>query len=447
MVVTEETVAGDTDAAAASDSRRICKTGGIDTTGFGFGGSGRQQWVFLGQCVTLTHQTISSVIPLLHRLDQTQSFKVKASSWRVETSGTSPLRGVREHDLFMSRLLVDDTVLSHTVRQLSVARVGSPVLLRCEMSSAGPVRGHLATRWTSAALGFSAPDSRWVSGAGGVLLGTALTQADLQAEYSCVVADVPSAAYKLATDDSGQCSSTHSSASRGSCGPPVLTGHVTAQAMTWQRQDANGEWNSITAADGTIGPGRCADGGAPQPRRYACAVSSDLSPRLLMRLVVHEPLSVTVCLTHCCRAPAAANCSVRGGRGAGVTLSWQHEGRSLHGTHDEVRRGARARAPRRRLPVHRARAYGFRRWIFGAHIGCKASITLVIEDCIITLNCLPIAPNAPLSDRPPRLVSTFGEAVARAGQSVTLRCAAVGVPPPRITWTLEDRPLPAASDK
>lgn len=50
-------------------------------------------------------------------------------------------------------------------------------------------------------------------------------------------------------------------------------------------------------------------------------------------------------------------------------------------------------------------------------------------------------------DRPPRLVSSFSEAVARIGQSIALRCAASGVPSPRIFWTLDDRTLPAAPDK
>lgn len=43
-------------------------------------------------------------------------------------------------------------------------------------------------------------DSRWVSGSGGLLLGTDLTQADVQAEYSCLALDFPSPALKLTTD-------------------------------------------------------------------------------------------------------------------------------------------------------------------------------------------------------------------------------------------------------
>lgn len=44
-------------------------------------------------------------------------------------------------------------------------------------------------------------------------------------------------------------------------------------------------------------------------------------------------------------------------------------------------------------------------------------------------------------------MSTFSEAVARIGQSIALRCSATGVPPPRIAWTVDDRPLPAAPEK
>lgn len=44
------------------------------------------------------------------------------------------------------------------------------------------------------------PDSRWVSGAGGLLLGLDLTQADIQADYSCVALDIPSPPLKLTTD-------------------------------------------------------------------------------------------------------------------------------------------------------------------------------------------------------------------------------------------------------
>lgn len=50
-------------------------------------------------------------------------------------------------------------------------------------------------------------------------------------------------------------------------------------------------------------------------------------------------------------------------------------------------------------------------------------------------------------DRPPRLVTTFSEAITRVGQSIALRCAATGIPPPRIFWTLDDRPLPSAPEK
>lgn len=43
-------------------------------------------------------------------------------------------------------------------------------------------------------------DSRWVPGASGLLLGTDLTQADIQAEYSCVALDIASPTLKLTTD-------------------------------------------------------------------------------------------------------------------------------------------------------------------------------------------------------------------------------------------------------
>lgn len=43
-------------------------------------------------------------------------------------------------------------------------------------------------------------DSRWISGAGGLLLGSDLTQADIQAEYSCLALDFPSPPLKLTTD-------------------------------------------------------------------------------------------------------------------------------------------------------------------------------------------------------------------------------------------------------
>lgn len=43
-------------------------------------------------------------------------------------------------------------------------------------------------------------EPRWVSGASGLLLGLDLTQADIQAEYSCVALDTPSPPLKLTTD-------------------------------------------------------------------------------------------------------------------------------------------------------------------------------------------------------------------------------------------------------
>lgn len=52
-----------------------------------------------------------------------------------------------------------------------------------------------------------------------------------------------------------------------------------------------------------------------------------------------------------------------------------------------------------------------------------------------------------VSDRPPRLISTFSEAITRVGQTIAFRCAANGIPSPRIVWTLDDRPLPSAPEK
>lgn len=43
-------------------------------------------------------------------------------------------------------------------------------------------------------------DTRWISGASGLLLGTDLTQADIQAEYSCLALDIPSSSLRLTTD-------------------------------------------------------------------------------------------------------------------------------------------------------------------------------------------------------------------------------------------------------
>lgn len=47
---------------------------------------------------------------------------------------------------------------------------------------------------------FLLADSRWISGAGGLLLGSELTQADIKAEYSCLALDFPSSPLKLTTD-------------------------------------------------------------------------------------------------------------------------------------------------------------------------------------------------------------------------------------------------------
>ncbi|GBO99895.1 Down syndrome cell adhesion molecule homolog [Eumeta japonica] len=350
-------VAGDTDAAAASDSTRICKTAVLTPRVFDsvvVDGSNGYSW---GRW--RANESVKDLGSARIGAETTAQGKgVVPAGWDLRNESVA--RSTRARSF--ARLLVDDTVLSHTVRQLSVARVGSPVLLRCEMSSQLAL---FEVTWLLDGLplpsGFSAPefessafpleskvlDYSITSTLVGVRrgrssVGTALTQADLQAS-TCVVADVPSAAYKLATDDSSWVESgAELNALEARVGEavvlPCLTGHVTAQAMTWQRQDANGEWNSITAADGTIRAGALVltEVRPQHAGRYACAVSSDLSPRLLMRLVVHEPLSVTVSPNPLLSGTGGSgyfNCSVRGGRGAGVTLSWQHEGRSLHGTH------------------------------------------------------------------------------------------------------------------
>lgn len=120
---------------------------------------------------------------------------------------------------------VEDNVLSHSVRQLTPAKVGGSVVLRCEIS---PQIGLVDIRWIQDGLTLSSSyigggmlrklinttsevikvdyiegyitDSRWISGAGGFLLGVDLTQADMQAEYSCIALDTPSPIVKLTTD-------------------------------------------------------------------------------------------------------------------------------------------------------------------------------------------------------------------------------------------------------
>lgn len=152
------------------------------------------------------------------------------------------------------------------------------------------------------------------------------------------------------------------------------------------------------------------------------------------------------------------NCSVHGGRGGGTTISWQHEGRPLH-------------APQSRLSLGPVRTHHGGLYQCTAHDHSESTVAgaeLIIagnltsnrmlcknkhnkRDIVYFRPFLVLAFLCQLfdwvSDRPPRLVSTFSEAVTRIGQTIALRCAATGVPSPRILWTLDDRPLPSAPDK
>ncbi|KAG7302823.1 hypothetical protein JYU34_012802 [Plutella xylostella] len=96
---------------------------------------------------------------------------------------------------------VKDTILSHTIRQLTPAKVGGQVVLRCEVSLQA---GLVEVTWLQDGLplpsGYLGADARWISSAGGLLLGTDLTQADVQAEYSCLALHTSSQPLRLATD-------------------------------------------------------------------------------------------------------------------------------------------------------------------------------------------------------------------------------------------------------
>ncbi|KAG6445859.1 hypothetical protein O3G_MSEX004154 [Manduca sexta] len=322
---------------------------------------------------------------------------------------------------------VEDNVLYHTARQLTPAKIGGSVVLRCELS---PQVGHVEVTWLQDGLtlssGFLSGDSRWVFGAGNLLFGSDLSQADLQAEYSCVALDTSSPPLKLTTDDSAWLDNIELNSVEAKEGEtivlPCMLRHNTGHTVTWQRQDASGTWAS--AEDGTV------RGGAlilPAVRmhhaaKYACLSGPESSPRMLIRLVVYEALTVSVSPNPLMVATGGTghfNCTVFGGRGGGITISWQHEGRPLH-------------APQAKLSIGPVRSHHTGLYQCTAHDHVDSAVS---------------GAELVLADRPPRLVSTFSEAVARIGQSIALRCAATGIPSPRIIWTLDDRPIPAAPDK
>ncbi|RVE41964.1 hypothetical protein evm_013388 [Chilo suppressalis] len=323
---------------------------------------------------------------------------------------------------------VDDNVLSHTIRQLVPAKLGSSVVLKCEVS---PQIGVVEIAWLRDGLPFSSrfsgADSRWVSGAGGLLLGSDLTQADTQAEFTCVALDVLSAPLKLTTDDSSWLENIELNSIEAKVGDtivlPCLMRHVTGHSVSWQRQDATGTW--ISAAGEAMVKDRALV--FPNVRdhhaaKYSCSSGSESSQRMTVRLVVYEPLSATISPNPLMLGTGGSghlNCSVQGGRGGGITLSWQHEGRPLH-------------APQARLSLGPVRPHHAGLYQCTAHDHSETTVS---------------GADVVIADRPPRLVSTFSEAVARIGQSIALRCAATGIPAPRLLWTLDDRPLPAAPDK
>ncbi|KAL0892915.1 hypothetical protein ABMA27_014593 [Loxostege sticticalis] len=323
---------------------------------------------------------------------------------------------------------VEDNVLSHTARQLTPAKMGGSVVLRCEVS---PQVGLVDVTWLQDGLplasGYLAADSRWISGAGGLLLGSDLTQADIQADYSCVALDIPSPPLKLTTDDSSWLENIELNSIESRFGDtviiPCIMRHMTSHTVSWQRQDATGTWATATTegivrAEALVFPNAREHHAA----RYACSSGLESSQRVIVRLVVYELLTVTVFPNPLMLGTGGSghfNCSVHGGRGGGVTLSWQHEGRPLH-------------APQSRLSLGPIRPHHSGLYQCTAHDHTETAVA---------------GAEVVLADRPPRLVSTFSEAVARIGQTIALRCAATGIPPPRILWTLDDRPLPSAPDK
>ncbi|KAJ8730195.1 hypothetical protein PYW07_017233 [Mythimna separata] len=323
---------------------------------------------------------------------------------------------------------VEDSVLSHTARQLIPAKIGGAVVLRCELS---PQVGLVDITWLQDGLplssGYLSGEPRWVSGASGILLGLDLTQADIQAEYSCVALDTPSPPLKLTTDDSSWLENIELNSVEARAGDtvvlPCILRHITGHAVSWQRQEASGTWAAVSG-EGTVRGGALVISSARghHASRYACSSNPDSPSRVLVKLVVYEPLAVTVTPNPLMIGTGGSghlNCSVVGGRGGGITLSWQHEGRPLH-------------APQSRLALGPVRSH---------HSGLYQCTAHDHSDSAVAGAELVIA------DRPPRLVSTFSGAVTRIGQSIVIRCAATGVPSPRILWTLDDRPLPAAPDK
>ncbi|KAM3964353.1 cell adhesion molecule Dscam2 [Aphomia sociella] len=323
---------------------------------------------------------------------------------------------------------VEDNALSHTARQLTPAKVGGSVVLRCDVS---PQVGLVDIAWLQDGLplssGYLASDSRWISGAGGLLLGSELTQADIQAEYSCVALDMPSPPLKLTTDDSSWLENIEINSIEARAGDtailPCILRHMTGHTISWQRQDASGTWSPATG-EGTVRSGALIMPNAREHHaaRYACSSGLESSPRMLIRLTVYEPLSISIAPNPMMLGTGGTgyfNCSAHGGRGGGVMMSWQHEGRPLH-------------APQSRLSLGPVRSH---------HAGLyQCTVHDHTESAVAAAELL-------IADRPPRLVSTFSEAVTRTGQSIALRCAATGVPPPRILWTLDERPLPAAPDR
>ncbi|XP_045771663.1 Down syndrome cell adhesion molecule-like protein Dscam2 [Maniola jurtina] len=322
---------------------------------------------------------------------------------------------------------VEDSVLLHVVRQLIPAKVGGSVVLRCEIS---PQYGLVDVTWLQDGLplssGYMGAETRWISGAGGLLLGLDLTQADIQAEYSCLALDTLSTSLKLTTDESSWLENIEVNSIEARTGDtvllPCILRHINKHTITWQRQEANGVW--VSTGEGIVRGGTLV---LPSVRthhavRYACSQGTETSPRVIVRLVVFEPLTVTVTPNPLMLGTGGSghfNCTVHGGRGGGVTLSWQHEGRPLH-------------SPQPRLALGPVRPH---------HVGLYQCTAYDHSDSAVAGAELVIA------DRPPRLVSTFSEAITRIGQTIAFRCAANGIPSPRIMWTLDDRPLPSAPEK
>ncbi|CAB3253560.1 unnamed protein product [Arctia plantaginis] len=323
---------------------------------------------------------------------------------------------------------VEDNVLSHGTRQLTPAKVGGSVVLRCELS---PQVGLVHITWLQDGLplssGYLSVESRWVSGASGLLLGLDLTQADIQAEYTCVALDTPSSPLKLTTDDSSWLENIELNSVEARTGDtvvlPCILRHMSGHSISWQRQDASGTWTPVTS-EGIVRGGSLVISSARthHASRYACSSNPDSPSRVLVKLVIYEPLTVTVAPNPLMIGTGGTghfNCSVHGGRSGGTTLSWQHEGRPLH-------------APQSRLSIGPVRSHHAGLYQCTAHDHTESAVAGV---------------ELVIADRPPRLVSTFSGAIARIGQSIVIRCAATGVPSPRILWTLDDRPLPAAPDK